>query len=242
MLANLRRTGVHIGRGATLTGVPKQASTAFPDRPARYVALPQQPAGQPLPRYGPALTAQFPNTPIVVMYGSPYRPLDPLPEALPALPWLFAACVAAFLILSVRSARRPAGAPAIGTPARLAALTGLAVEMSVLPHRDIEPGLTRHTLRPRGGRLPDPGRLGAVAGRHSGRPDRAPGPVVLGLRGARQRSGPVGGGTGHREPAAGRGAARARRRRPAGGLRRRPGGRQGPRAGSRPPSTNGIGG
>lgn len=202
VIADLRRTGVHLGRGATLTGVPDQALTAFPGRRVRYVALPQQPAGEPLPRYGPALAAQFPDTPIVVMYGSwieydgpdaaefadlaaatfygrfgdllsrsvypqrnvlatylngvtdvrfaglfdrplPYRPLDPLRVALPALPWLFAACVAAFLILSVRSARRPRAGKAIGTPARLAGLTGLAVEMSVLTQPESEPGLTR---------------------------------------------------------------------------------------------------
>ncbi len=202
VLADLRRTGVHIGPGATLTGVPKQTSTAFPDRPALYVALPQQPQGKPLLRYGPTLAAEFPDTPIVVMYGTwieydgpdaaefadlaaatyyglfgdllsrsaypqrnvlarylegvtdvryaglfdrplPYRPLDPLRVALPALPWLFAACVAAFLVLSVRSARRPAAPRSMGTPARLAGLTGLAVEMSVLTHRESEPGLTR---------------------------------------------------------------------------------------------------
>jgi hypothetical protein len=202
VVADLRRAGVHIGRGATLTGVPEQVSTAFPDRRALVVALPQQPTGKPLPRYGPALAAQFPDTPIVVMYGSwieydgpdaaefadlatatfygrygdvlsrsgypqrnvlgvylnrvidlryaglfdrplPYRPVDPLRVALPALPWLFTACVAAFLVLSVRSARRPAAPEPIGTPARLAALTGLAVEMSVLTQRASEPALTR---------------------------------------------------------------------------------------------------
>jgi hypothetical protein len=74
----------------------------------------------------------------------PYRPLDPLRVALPALPWLFAACVVAFLLLSVRSTRRPARpGPRLGTSARLAALTGLAVEMSALTHRASEPALTR---------------------------------------------------------------------------------------------------
>jgi hypothetical protein len=74
----------------------------------------------------------------------PYRPVDPVRVALPALPWLFGACVAAFLLLSARSAGRPARpAPRLGTPARLAALTGLAVEMSALTHRESEPALTR---------------------------------------------------------------------------------------------------
>jgi hypothetical protein len=202
--ADLRSTGVHIGKGATLTGVPAgAAAAAFPAGRALYVALPQQPYGEPVPRYGPALAAAFPGTPIVAMYGSwieydgpdaaefadlatatyygrfgdllsrsaypqgnvlaayldrvadvrysglfdrplPYRPVDPVGVALPALPWLFAACVAAFLLLSVRSAGRPARpAPRLGTPARLAALTGLAVEMSALTHRESEPALTR---------------------------------------------------------------------------------------------------
>jgi hypothetical protein len=74
----------------------------------------------------------------------PYRPLDPLRVALPALPWLFAACVVVFLLLSVRSARRPARpAPGLGTPARLAELTGRAVELSVLTRRSDDPALTR---------------------------------------------------------------------------------------------------
>jgi hypothetical protein len=201
--ADLRRTGVHIAEGATLTDVPAQASAAaFPDGKALYAALPRQPFGQPMPRYGPALAALFPDTPIIVMYGSwieydgphaadfadltaaayygrfgdylskyaypqrnvlyaylngvtdvryaglfdrplPYRPLDPLRVALPALPWLFAACVVVFLVLSVRTARRPSSPPRVGTPARLAGLTALAVELSALTHRESEPALTR---------------------------------------------------------------------------------------------------
>jgi hypothetical protein len=179
------------------------AAAAFPDGKALYVALPRQPFGEPVPRYGPALATAFPDTPIVVMYGSwieydgpgaadfadltaatfygrfgevlsrtgypqrsvlagylnkvadirysglfdrplPYRPWDPLRVALPALPWLFTACVLTFLLLSARSVRRPAGrAPRRGNPARLAGLTALAVEMSALTHRDSEPALTR---------------------------------------------------------------------------------------------------
>jgi hypothetical protein len=64
----------------------------------------------------------------------PYRPLDPLRVALPALPWLFAGCVVVFLALSGRAALRrtgPASAGA-GTNARLAGLTALAVEVSGL--------------------------------------------------------------------------------------------------------------
>ncbi|WP_433386878.1 hypothetical protein [Micromonospora sp. KLBMP9576] len=201
--ADLRATGLHAAAGATLTGVPTEtAETAFPGG-ARYVALPAQPFGEPLPRYGPALTGLFPDTPIIVMYGLwieyhgpaadfaevagasfyghfadrisqydysqdkvlavyldrvtdirysglfdrplPYRPVDPLRVALPALPWLFAGCVAAFLALSVRSLRRPvnAGIRRGGAPARLAGLTALAVEMSLLTDTRSDPALTR---------------------------------------------------------------------------------------------------
>ncbi|MEU9510111.1 hypothetical protein AB0D32_27960 [Micromonospora sp. NPDC048170] len=209
---DLRATGLHVAAGATLTGVPGDASkNAFPDG-ARYVALPAQPFGEPLPRYGPALTDLFPGTPIVVMYGLwieyhgpaadfaelagasfygqfagrlsrydypqdnvlaaylnrvtdirysglfdrplPYRPVDPLRVALPALPWLFAGCVATFLVLSVRSLRRPDGVGIRrgdpgrgGTPARLAGLTALAVEMSLLTDARSDPALTRGIVK-----------------------------------------------------------------------------------------------
>ena len=67
--ADLRATDLHLGAGATLTGIPdKAARNAFPDG-ARYVALPAQPFGEPVPRYGPALAELFPGTPIVVMHG-----------------------------------------------------------------------------------------------------------------------------------------------------------------------------
>lgn len=211
--ADLRATGLHVAAGATLTGVPGDAAkNAFPDG-ARYVALPAQPFGEPVPRYGPALTDLFPGTPIIVMYGSwieyhgpatadfaelagasfygqfagrlsrydypqgnvlaaylnrvtdirysglfdrplPYRPIDPLRVALPALPWLFAACVATFLVLSVRSLRRPDGVKIRqgdsgrgGAPARLAGLTALAVEMSLLTDARSNPALTRGIIK-----------------------------------------------------------------------------------------------
>jgi hypothetical protein len=80
----------------------------------------------------------------------PYRPPDPLRVALPALPWIFAACVAGFLVLSIRSLRRsgvlgsqPADRLHGGTPARLAALTALAVEVSLLTDARSNPALTR---------------------------------------------------------------------------------------------------
>ncbi|SCL68147.1 hypothetical protein GA0070606_4722 [Micromonospora citrea] len=207
--ADLRATGVHVGPGATLTGVPGEAArNAFPDG-VRVVALPAQPYGQPLPRYGPALTGLFPDTPIVVMYGLwieyhgpaaadfaelagasfygqvaarlsrydypqgnvlaawlnrvtdlryaglfdrelPYRPVDPLRVALPALPWIFAGCVATFLVLSVRSLRRADGAAGVrrgGTPARLAGLTALAVEVSLLTDARGNPALARGIVK-----------------------------------------------------------------------------------------------
>lgn len=208
---DLRATGTHIADGATLTEVPAEpANSAFPGGGALYVALPQQPFGEPVPQYGPALTKLFPDKPIVVLYGAwveyhgpnaaefadvvaagmygqfgdrlskydypqrnvlnvylnrvtdaryaglfdrplPYQPFDPLRVALPALPWLFAVCVAAFLALSVRSLRPPStgrpGLPSVwamtGIPAQLAGLTALAIEMSGLTDRPGNPALTR---------------------------------------------------------------------------------------------------
>ncbi|MEV6800575.1 hypothetical protein AB0M91_19845 [Micromonospora rifamycinica] len=205
VLTDLRATGRHIAPGTTLTDVPEAAArNAFPDG-AWYVALPVQRYGEPLPRYGPALSARFPDQPIVVMYGLwveyhgpgaadfaelagasfygqfasvlsrsdypqrnvlgvylnrvtdiryaglferplPYRPADPLRVALPALPWLFAGCVAAFLVLSARSLRRPGRGPGRrrdAAPVRLAGLTALAVEVSLLTDARSNPALTR---------------------------------------------------------------------------------------------------
>ncbi|GAB1510138.1 hypothetical protein [Actinophytocola sp. KF-1] len=62
----------------------------------------------------------------------PYQPFDPLRVALPVLPWLFAACVLAFLGLSVRRVLGPGVGPPRRPPARLAGLTTLAIEMSAL--------------------------------------------------------------------------------------------------------------
>lgn len=197
VVADLRAAGLHLGAGATLERVPDAAASAFPDG-ALYVALPRQPFGEPVPNYGPALEARFPDRSIVVLYGDwveyhgpqaadfaevvgasfysqagdrlgkyaypqgnvlhaylnrvtdvryaglfdrplPYLPLDPLRVALPALPWLFAACAVAFLALSANSSRRKANASA-GTPARLAGLTALAIEVSALSS---DPSLVR---------------------------------------------------------------------------------------------------
>ncbi|XTZ13176.1 hypothetical protein ACQSSU_16615 [Micromonospora echinospora] len=205
--ADLRATGRHVADGATLTAVPaRTAASAFPDGDALYVALPRQPQGEPVPRYGPALARVFPDRPIVVLYGAwieyhgpggeefaevtaasfygqfgdrlsryeypqdnvlnaylarvtdvrytglfdrplPYQPVDPLRVALPALPWIFAGCVVGFLALSARSLWRGVGRTGSvygpGTTARLAGLTALAVEMSLLTDRRSDPGLTR---------------------------------------------------------------------------------------------------
>lgn len=180
--ADLRADRFHAAPGAT-------ATKRDGDRPLT-VALPQQPIGQPLPEYGPALARLFPDQPLVVMYGNwveyhgpdteefldvasgsfyaqygdiiarsdypqdnvlgaylgrvqdvryaglfdrplPYQPFDPLRVTLPALPWLFAACVLAFLVLSVRARPRPSATPDAPV-ARIAGLTTLAIEMSAL--------------------------------------------------------------------------------------------------------------
>jgi len=73
----------------------------------------------------------------------PYQPFDPVRVTLPALPWVFAAGVLIFLALSVRSMRRPPVVRRAGTSARLAALSSLAVEMSLLTDRSSDPALTR---------------------------------------------------------------------------------------------------
>lgn len=177
----------------------QSADVPYGTSPAR-ATLPEAPAG--------GLTEAFPDTPIVVMYGSwieyhgpyaedfadiagasfytrfgsrlssytypqdtvlsaylaqvsdvpyaglfdqplPYQPVDPLRITLPALPWLFAVCVVAFLALSVRSLLRvPAtvrrsGPRHNGIPVRLAGLTALAVEVSGLTDARTDPALIR---------------------------------------------------------------------------------------------------
>jgi len=70
VVADLRADRLHVADGATLKSIPNRAATAFPDRDPLFAAFPQQPYGQPVPEYGPALAKEFPDTPIVVMYGS----------------------------------------------------------------------------------------------------------------------------------------------------------------------------
>lgn len=69
VVAGLRDDRRYVGPGADLSGIPTLAATAFPGTPPMVVALPQQPPGQGVPDYAPALAREFPNTPIVVMYG-----------------------------------------------------------------------------------------------------------------------------------------------------------------------------
>jgi len=65
---SLRATGRYLAPGSTLAD-PPATTKAFPGEPL-YVALPPQPAGQPIVHYGPALAGTFPGRPIIVMYGS----------------------------------------------------------------------------------------------------------------------------------------------------------------------------
>ncbi|MEU7784389.1 hypothetical protein [Amycolatopsis sp. NPDC049159] len=64
----LRGTGRYLAPGATLNDAPATTS-AFPGAQPLYVALPRQPAGQPLVHFGPALAKEFPGRPIVAVYG-----------------------------------------------------------------------------------------------------------------------------------------------------------------------------
>lgn len=71
VVSDLRSGRVHIAPGASFSVVPEPAAAAaFPDHDPLFVVLPTQPQGAPLPAYGPALTELFPDTPILVMYGS----------------------------------------------------------------------------------------------------------------------------------------------------------------------------
>jgi hypothetical protein len=67
---DLRQNRLHVAAGATLTGLPDSAGTAFDGQRPLVAAFPRLPIGQPTPGYGPALAKLFPNTPIVVMYGN----------------------------------------------------------------------------------------------------------------------------------------------------------------------------
>ncbi|GAA1229250.1 hypothetical protein GCM10009676_09720 [Prauserella halophila] len=72
----------------------------------------------------------------------PYQPFDPLKVTLPALPFVFAACVLGVIVLSVTALRRR---PSHGRPptVRLAALSALSVEVSGLTTEASNPSLTR---------------------------------------------------------------------------------------------------
>lgn len=70
VVADVRADRLHVADGATLKSIPDSAETAFPGGKALFAAFPQQPAGEPVPEYGAALAEEFPDTPIVVMYGS----------------------------------------------------------------------------------------------------------------------------------------------------------------------------
>lgn len=64
----------------------------------------------------------------------PYEPFDPLRVALPALPWLFAACVLVFLVVSVRSSSAGRVSAPVVAESEFAGLTSLAIELSALSH------------------------------------------------------------------------------------------------------------
>jgi hypothetical protein len=201
--AALRSDGRYVAADATLTEVPQDAARrAFGDKTPLVAAFPRQPFGEPVPDYGAALTARFPDRPVIVLYGLwvsyhgpdadafadvaaastyaqfgnylssraypqdailgvyldrvtdiryaglfdrplPYQPPDPLRVTLPVLPWVFAACVAVFVMLSARAVRKPRGLPrGTGAIARLGALTALAIEVSGLTDGDSDVALT----------------------------------------------------------------------------------------------------
>jgi hypothetical protein len=70
VVADLRGSGLHVAEGATLRGLPSSAGTAFGGRAPVVAAFPRQPHGGPVAEYGPVLAELFPDTPVVVMYGS----------------------------------------------------------------------------------------------------------------------------------------------------------------------------
>lgn len=67
--AGLAADRLYTAPGATLDAIPKSASDVFPNTAPMVVAFPQQARGAAIPNYAPALATQFPNTPIIVMYG-----------------------------------------------------------------------------------------------------------------------------------------------------------------------------
>lgn len=70
VVAALRSDGRYVAADATLTDVPHDAARqAFDDSEPLVVAFPRQPFGEPVPDYGAALTARFPDRPIIVLYG-----------------------------------------------------------------------------------------------------------------------------------------------------------------------------
>ncbi|MBK1783588.1 hypothetical protein [Prauserella cavernicola] len=73
----------------------------------------------------------------------PYVPVDPLTVTLPALPWLFTACVVGFVALSFGPLSSRRGSLLQGPRARLAGLTALTIEVSGLTDERSDPSLTR---------------------------------------------------------------------------------------------------
>lgn len=67
---DLRAGRPHGAAGATLKDLPSSADTAFGGERPLVAAFGQQPFGQPVPEYGPALAKLFPGKPIVVLYGN----------------------------------------------------------------------------------------------------------------------------------------------------------------------------
>ncbi|OLF04481.1 hypothetical protein BLA60_40560 [Actinophytocola xinjiangensis] len=66
---DLRAHRLHAAPGATLDELPRIAGEdALAD--ALFAVFPQQPIGEPVPEYGPALARLFPDTQLYVMYGN----------------------------------------------------------------------------------------------------------------------------------------------------------------------------
>ncbi|GAB3453221.1 hypothetical protein [Actinophytocola sediminis] len=67
--ADLRAGRLHAAPGARIDTLPKVADEDGLEG-ALFAVFPQQPIGQPVPEYGPALTKLFPDTQLYVMYGN----------------------------------------------------------------------------------------------------------------------------------------------------------------------------